>query len=105
MLSNLSRLLLRAFPPLGLLGQRFGEFLHLCLDLRLGSKQLLHSPFQPGLFSAGALLLCLKLLLRSFQFWAQPAKLGFQFRAALPNLARHLLSRFPALGLLRQHFT
>ena len=55
-LANLARLLLGGFPTPGLLSQRLRQPLDLLLHLCLCRLQFLGPGFEPGLFSAGALL-------------------------------------------------
>ena len=73
--------------------------------------QFLGPCLEPGLFGAGALLLCLQLLLRRFQLLLQPGlrllvlcQLGFQFAAVLANHARLPLGAFPTPDLFGQRF-
>ena len=67
LLANLASLLLGAFPTLGFPRQRFGQPLELLLHLDLRRVQFLGPCFQPGLFGARVLLLCLQLFLRLLQ--------------------------------------
>ena len=76
-LTNLTRHLLGPCPTLGLFCQGLGQLLELLFHLGLCGLQFLDPGFKSGLFGAGVLLLCLELLLRSFQL--------------LPQLGLHLL--------------